>query len=226
MPAFGLMARVLHKDPSQFKSIYDGVKRLELADSITGDAHKLFNVPYDCGFYFSKHLSNATSGFQNAGAPYLASSGDPDSLVSPLNAGIENSRRFRALPLYASLHAYGMEGYRDMLIRQINTAREIGRAIISHEAYELLPDSHEGGSGELEDVYMIVLFMAKDVALNKSLVSRINKTGNIYVSGTMWNGKPAARIAVANWQVDAKAQRSVVIQTLDLVWAEWKNGTK
>src|ERR1700761_734328 len=227
------MARVLHKAPSPFESIYEGVKGLELADSIAGDAHKLFNVPYDCGIFFSKHLEIATSVFQNAGAAYLASSGSLDSIASPLNVGIENSRRFRALPLYATLHSYGVEGYRKMLVRQISTARNIARVIMLHEAFELLPIKREPtldpslpqGVDKFEDVYIIVLFSAKDNSLNKVLVSRINKTGKIYVSGTSWEGRQAARIAVANWQVEPQAQTAVVSTTLDLVWAEWNTNS-
>ena len=227
------MARVLRTGSSQFESIYEGVKGLELADSITGDAHKLFNVPYDCGFFFSKHLALAKSVFQNAGAPYLASSNSLDSIASPLNIGIENSRRFRALPLYASLHAYGLEGYRNMLVRQIRTARDIALGIKLHEGFQLLPIKREStldqsspqGDDKFENVYIIVLFSAKDDGLNKSLVSRINKTGKIYVSGTVWDGRQAARIAVANWQVEPQAQTAVVSTTLGMVLTEWKTSS-
>jgi glutamate/tyrosine decarboxylase-like PLP-dependent enzyme len=227
------MARILHRVPSEFKSIYEGVKGLELADSITGDAHKLFNVPYDCGFFFSKHLAIATSVFQNAGAAYLATSGGPDSIPSPLNIGIENSRRFRALPLYASLHMYGVEGYYEILARQISTSRNIARVIMGHEAYELLPVSHETTADQassqnddiLEKVYIVVLFRAKEATFNQDLVNHINKTGKIYVSGTAWDSRPAARIAVAKWQVDPHVQPEVVRSTLHLVWNEWKSKT-
>ena len=41
--AFGLLARVLPKTP-EYATLLEGVRGLELADSITGDAHKLLNV--------------------------------------------------------------------------------------------------------------------------------------------------------------------------------------
>lgn len=41
--AFGLLARIL-PDSKEYATILEGVKGLELADSITGDAHKLLNV--------------------------------------------------------------------------------------------------------------------------------------------------------------------------------------
>lgn len=42
--AFGLQARILDETASEFGNVIDGVRGLELADSITGDAHKLLNV--------------------------------------------------------------------------------------------------------------------------------------------------------------------------------------
>ena len=48
---------------------------------------------------------------------------------------------------------------------------------------------------------MVVLFRAKDEGLNEQLKERINATGKMYVSGTMWQGKKAVRCAVSNWRV-------------------------
>jgi glutamate/tyrosine decarboxylase-like PLP-dependent enzyme len=44
-----------------------GVRYLEAADSIAADAHKLFNVPYDCGIFLSRHLGTGIDVFQNPG---------------------------------------------------------------------------------------------------------------------------------------------------------------
>jgi len=62
-----------------------------------------------------------------------------------------------------------------------------------------------------------VLFRAKDEKVNDELVKRINGTGRIYVSGTRWNGGPAARIAVSNWRVDVERDARVLQQVLESV---------
>ncbi|KAK5131383.1 hypothetical protein LTR08_000986 [Meristemomyces frigidus] len=220
--AFGLLARVLPKT-KEYHNVHEGVGGLELADSIAGDAHKLLNVPYDCGIFLSRHLQLGTEVFQNSNAAYLntASTETPEStdriIPSPLHIGIENSRRFRALPVYATLAAYGRDGYRDMLERQIHLARGIAKLILDNGEFELLPTpagSDTSPDAQLSQIYIIVLFRAKDGALNNELVRRINATRKLYVSGTQWDGKPAARFAVANWQVDVERDLRIVEEVL------------
>jgi len=200
----------------EFKEIYSWTAGLELADSITGDCHKLLNVPYDCGLFLTRHADLLKSVCNNPGAAYLATpeaktAADNDGngghgsqshhdieITSPCNMGIENSRRFRALPVYATLTTYGRQGYQKMTSRLIIHAREIALWISKSEDYELVMD-------DLDKVYVVVIFRARNEALNKRLTDAINDTGRMWVSGTNWNGKPATRIAVASWRVGIEA---------------------
>ncbi len=222
--AFGLFARVLEDVPG-FERVSKGAAGIELADSIAGDAHKLLNVPYDCGFFFSRRDTGfAEQVFQNANAAYLKTDSDPtDSVRSPLNIGMENSRRFRGLPVYATLMAYGREGYKDMIVRQVRFARAVASFIFHHRAFELLPTSLGDDEGSIEqEIFIIVLFKAKDARLNESLVRRINGTSAIYCSGTLWDGDPATRIAVSNWQVDPFRDLEIVQRALETVLSTWE----
>ena len=67
----------------------------------------------------------------------------------------------------------------------------------------------------MENIYIIALFRARDEALNAELVQRINSTRRIYVSGTQWDGRPAARFAVASWMVDVKRDLALVKEVLE-----------
>ncbi|KAL6709459.1 hypothetical protein ACN47E_001394 [Coniothyrium glycines] len=210
--AFGILGRVLNS--SDHTHIVEGCAGLELADSIAGDGHKLLNVPYDCGFFLSRHRNIAERVFQNPNAAYLAAGDGSDTIMSPLNIGLENSRRFRALPVYANLLAYGKDGYREMLERQIRLSRGIARFIIESDEYELLPYSTASITDVLKDIYIIVLFRAKDELLNSQMVAKIKATGKVYVSGTSWGGKPACRFAVSNWQADVDTDLPIIKQVL------------
>jgi glutamate/tyrosine decarboxylase-like PLP-dependent enzyme len=212
--AFGIFARSLPKT-SEFVSLIDLSSGLELADSITGDCHKLLNVPYDCGFFLTRSADTLSSVFQNPNAAYL-SSGPDASIPSPLNIGLENSRRFRALPVYAVLLAYGRDGLAEMFARQVRLARAVSVFLKSSNDYELLPSKVDDGTKEdhFEDTHIIVIFRAVDEKKNADLVKNINATGKMYVSGTKWEGKPACRIAVSTWKVEVERDLKLVTGVL------------
>jgi glutamate/tyrosine decarboxylase-like PLP-dependent enzyme len=225
--AFGLLARILPTDNATYTQLLAGTKDIHLSDSIAADAHKLLNVPYDCGILFSRHLSTATAVFQNPGAPYLNNTTTTTIIPSPLNIGIENSRRFRALPVYANLIAYGRTGFVQMLQRQIALARKIATWLLlgpGSQHYDLLPllppscnPRQESQHDPINSIYIIVLFRAKNAERNKVLVRDINATRRIYVSGTSWQGLPACRFAISNWKVDVERDWPVVRHVLESV---------
>lgn len=104
-----------------------------------------------------------------------------------------------------------------MLERQIKLARAIAGLLLETPGYELLPKprSHDTATKErLREIYIIVVFRATDQSINTNLVQRINSSRRIYVSGTQWDGKPAARFAVANWQVDVERDLTLIKEVL------------
>jgi hypothetical protein len=96
------------------------------------------------------------------------------------------------------------------LERQIELARTIATFILGSEAYELLPRNTD-----LKDVYMIVLFRARSAELNDTLVSKLNASRVMYVSGSRWDGAPAVRLAVSTWRVDVARDSARAISELE-----------
>lgn len=218
--AFGLFARALPAE-ADFNTLRSACAGVELADSITSDAHKCLNVPYDCGFFLTPSARTLSAVFQNPNAAYLTAAAadaavDPRYVPSPLNIGIENSRRFRALPVYAVLVAHGRHGLADMLTRQVQLARAIAAYIAHSPAYELLPDP----TATHHDIGIIVLFRAVRPDLNHALVAKINASKRVYVSGTMWRAQPACRIAVSTWKVNVERDLAVLKSLLEDVARE------
>lgn len=72
-----------------------------------------------------------------------------------------------------------------------------------------------------------MLFRAKDEELNNSLADRTNARKTIFVSGTMYGGRKAVRIAVAGWDIDyssaAEGDAAIVCGVLDKVLEEWES---
>ncbi|KAI0012564.1 PLP-dependent transferase [Xylariaceae sp. FL0662B] len=247
--AFGIFARALPAT-SEFARLHEYAAGLELADSITVDGHKLLNVPYDNGIFFTRKSSLLTSVFQNPNAAYLSSpspspSGSgadgPAIIQSPLNVGLENSRRFRALPVYAVLLSLGRDGVAAMLARMVRLARGIAAAVRESADYVLLPEADDdddgtrvvdvknddGGDGiENDKTHIIVLFRARDAGLNAVLTREIQRGAEWYVSGTRWKGQPACRVAVASWRVDVEADVELVRSSLARIAREYKDSIR
>jgi glutamate/tyrosine decarboxylase-like PLP-dependent enzyme len=186
--AFGLFARLSERT----RALTDGV---ELADSVTCDGHKWLNVPYDCGFAFVREperLPHALS----VGAPYLPSADDPQPSFGFLSP--ENSRRARALPVWATLRAYGRSGYRGMVERHLDIATHLAGLVDAAPELERLADVPLN----------IVCFRARPSgvaesdldSLNSDLAERILADGRVYVGSTSFGGKVALRPAIVNWR--------------------------
>ncbi|GFP56188.1 L-2,4-diaminobutyrate decarboxylase [Trichoderma asperellum] len=211
--AFGIFSRALETGKDEYRLLHDRADGIDLADSITVDGHKMLNVPYDCGMFFTRTPSILQSVFVNPNAAYLSSGGAAASIPSPLNIGLENSRRFRALPAYAALLSQGRPGYAKLFHNMAQVSRRLAIFLRESPYYELLPDE----SGDVEEIFIIVLFRAKDRKLNDELVAKINATRQMYVSGTSWKGEKAVRVAVSNWMVDIEREFRVVSALLNAV---------
>ncbi len=175
----------------QYKDILNGWQD---ADSITVDCHKWLNVPYESAVYFikEKHKLLQVATFQNSNAPYL---GDPLENFNFLNFLPENSRRLRALPAWFTLKAYGKEGYQEIVERNVDLTNKFAKLISNHEAFKVLAPIH------LNTVCFTLSDENKD---SGEFLSRLNKTGVVFMSPTVFAGKKAIRAALVNWRTTQK----------------------
>ncbi|MES9965443.1 MAG: pyridoxal-dependent decarboxylase [Candidatus Sedimenticola sp. 20ELBAFRAG] len=178
--AFGLFGR-LSEDRRPWT---DGI---ELADSIASDAHKWLNVPYDCGIFFTRHptlLHQVCS----VAAPYLDVNSATTSLM---DRGIENSRRFRALPVWMSLMAYGREGFKELVEQNCRQAERLALWLEQAAGYKLMTPCNLN----------VVVFRPRidDEEIGKWLQA-LNSTGQVFMTPGIWQGRPAIRAAFSNWR--------------------------
>lgn len=100
-----------------------------------------------------------------------------------------------------------------MVARMVGLARRIAEFVRDSPDYDWLPDA----SASIESVFIVVLFRAKDKAINEELVKKINGSGKMYVSGTAWDGEKAVRLAVSNWRVDIERDFAEVKNVLESI---------
>lgn len=139
---------------------------------------------------------------------------DASTVPAPLFMGIENSRRFRALPLFASLMSLGKSGYQDLIRRNVEFARAIARS---------LPASYELLNGPEIPLNVVLFrgtegskFSTEDPGSGQRLCNAINQSRTIYVTPTMWQGKGAARLAVSNWRTGSDEREvKIVLDVLE-----------
>ncbi len=186
--AFGLWAAAA----PQYAHLVRGIER---ADSIASDAHKWLNVPYDCGLVFCADGAAHRSAMSLGAAYIVATSSERD----PHEFVPEESRRARAVPLYAALSSLGRRGLVEMIERNCRQARRFGEAL------------HAAGFDVLNEIVLnqvLVSFGTPEQTL--ATIAAIQQDGTCWCGGTIWQGRTAMRISVSNWSTtDEDVERSI-----------------
>lgn len=166
------------------------VRGLDMADTVTIDAHKWMNVPYDAAMQFTRHRELQVKVFKN-NAAYL---GDPNVVPDSMHVTPENSRRFRALPAWFSLTAYGRAGYREIVERNCALAQKLAELISSTDELMVLAPV------KMNVVCFTFNKPETTMAEIQQFLEWVRDDGQVFFTPTIYKGSPAIRAAISNWQ--------------------------
>jgi glutamate/tyrosine decarboxylase-like PLP-dependent enzyme len=188
--AFGLWAAA----SASRRHLVAGIDR---ADSIATDGHKWLNVPYDSGLVLTAHPESHQRALLMPAHYIQTTPGERD----PRAFTPDESRRARAVPMYAALRALGREGVGDIVDRCCAMAERMAALLARHPRARILND--------LVLNQVLVQFRPEDgddetaAALTQKVIARVQDEGTCWAGGTKWHGQAAMRISISNWSTTA-----------------------
>ncbi len=196
--AFGLWAAA----SQSLRHLTDGH---ELAHSWSVDGHKTLNTPYDSGISLCADPEALVKALQNSGDYILYSDNRDSMLYTP-----EMSRRARAIDLWAALKYLGRTGV-DALVTTLH-----------ERARQFASELTDAGFNVINDiVFNQVLVEVGNQKETDALIAGIQKSGEAWVGGSKWFGRPVIRVSVCSWATSADdVTRAVAAFVAARKWCE------
>jgi aromatic-L-amino-acid/L-tryptophan decarboxylase len=174
---------------TQTEGLYKGIER---ANSLGIDPHKWMYMPVECGCAFVRDAGAMREAFSLI-PPYLR---DDAALSWFSEYSIQQTRGFKALKLWMVLQQIGVDGYRELISRDINMARMLQAKIRARADFELVA----AGSLSVTCFRYTPAGVADAASLNKKLVEIVQREGRAFLTSTELNGRPVLRACVVNFR--------------------------
>lgn len=179
---FGILAE-------QTAGMYKGIER---ADSLAIDPHKWLYLPVECGCCVVRDAQAMRDAFSLV-PPYIR---DDRALPWFSEFGIQQTRGFKALKLWMTMQQIGLDGYRQLISRDIDLARKLQDKIRARSDFELV------ATGPLS----VTCFLytppgnADVETLNRKLIPLVQSEGQVFLTGTELEGRFALRACIVNFR--------------------------
>ncbi len=168
----------------EFRWAFEGCER---ADSFVTNPHKWMLVPMDCSVFYTRRPEILRRAFSLV-PEYLQSTPDARA-VNLMDYGVPLGRRFRALKLWFILRSFGREGLANMIREHVRLAQKLAGEIADDPRFEIAAPVP----------FSVVCFRHKDGdEKNREILERVNASGEVFISGTVLNGRFTLHLAVGN----------------------------
>jgi len=175
------------------------LRALSEADSVAVDPHKWLYAPLEAGCALVRDPEKLRDAFAYH-PPYFRFGVEA---INYLDYGPQNSRGFRALKVWLALQQVGRKGYEQMLADDIRLAGELYELVakqpeleafthsLSIATFRYVPPDLKSGSEETEEYLN---------QLNTELLTRLQNSGEAYISNAVIDGKFCLRACIVNFR--------------------------
>jgi aromatic-L-amino-acid/L-tryptophan decarboxylase len=217
--AYGAMAAILPGGPLEFAGLGE-------ADSIAMDPHKWLYAPLEAGCALVRDREKLRDAFSYH-PPYYHFETEA---INYYDLGPQNSRGFRALKVWLALQQAGREGYVQTISENVRLSGELYRQIaqtpelealtqgLSITTFRFVPSDLTARNEEVEN-YLD--------QLNNELLTRLQSSGEAYLSNAVVRGRFALRACVVNFrttQADIEALPPLIVRIGEKTDAELRPG--
>jgi aromatic-L-amino-acid/L-tryptophan decarboxylase len=195
----------------------DDLRGLSLADSVAVDPHKWLYAPIEAGCALVRDPDALRAAFAYH-PPYYHFE---ERATNYVDYGPQNSRGFRALKVWLGLKHAGAAGYRTMIADDIRLSQAMAEAVGRHPELQLMTQ---------ELSITTFRYVPRDLrtnigeapvethldALNRELLDRLQRGGEVFVSNAVIGGRYALRACIVNFhtsQADVEALPDIVART-------------
>lgn len=194
--AYGALAAVLPEAPSALAGLCE-------ADSVAVDPHKWLYAPLEAGCALVRDTQLLRDAFAYH-PPYYHFGTEA---INYFDLGPQNSRGFRALKVWLALQQVGRDGYVQMIRKDIALAAELFEQVrrfpeiqpltqsLSISTFRFVPLDLGGVDDDTE------LYLDR---LNSELLTRLQSSGEAYVSNAIVHGKFALRACIVNFRTSSE----------------------
>jgi glutamate/tyrosine decarboxylase-like PLP-dependent enzyme len=190
------------------------LRALNQADSVAVDPHKWLYAPLEAGCALVRDPEKLREAFAYH-PPYYHFGVEA---INYLDYGPQNSRGFRALKVWLALQQVGRKGYEQMLADDIRLAKNLYELVakqpeleaftqsLSITTFRYIPADLKLNSDRAQDYLN---------QLNTELLTRLQNSGEAYLSNAVIDGKFALRACIVNFRTsleDIEALPEIVLR--------------
>ncbi|MGH3342363.1 MAG: pyridoxal-dependent decarboxylase [Carbonactinosporaceae bacterium] len=177
----------------ELRHVHAGVA--EYADSYCTNPHKWLLTNFDCDAFWVADRA-ALVGALSVLPDYLRNAAtETGAVVDYRDWQIPLGRRFRALKLWCVLRWYGAEGLRSHIRAHVTLARDLAGWITADPRFELVVPPRLG---------LVCFRLRGPDGANEELLTRLNASGELYLTHTRVGGRYVLRLAVGGTHTERR----------------------